>query len=151
MIDDSTTPLFIPSSNSGTAGGGGGTWRAERSTRAGWSKDDIDWLFFGHGHLEYKACLHDFVLIAGDIALMPAASYGVWWSRYWTYDEAGISEVVQGYKSRDIPLHMLVLVTKTSHPQTYQQDVLMDGGRQRAPASPPTHPSPRARVCAFPR
>jgi hypothetical protein len=102
VIDESRTPLFVTRKN-------GSIWRAERSTRAGWSQNDTDWLFFGHGNLGHKESLADFVAMAGDVTLMPQAAYGVWWSRYWTYDEAGISEVVEGFKSRDLPLHMLVL------------------------------------------
>ena len=83
--DDTNTPLFTPDA-----------WRAERSSRAGWSPQDTDWLFFGHGNRAFKAALADFVAVAGAIPLMPAPAYGVWWSRYWTYSEAGITDVVEG-------------------------------------------------------
>jgi hypothetical protein len=76
VIDESTTPLFVTTTD-------GSSWRAERSTRPGWNKNDTDWLFFGHGNHGYKQSLGDFVAVAGDLTLLPAAGYGVWWSRYW--------------------------------------------------------------------
>ena len=34
---------------------------------------------------------------------------GVWWSRYWAYNETGIRDVIEGYGSHDLPLNYLVL------------------------------------------
>ena len=39
---------------------------------------------------------------------MPWNAYGVWWSRYWAYNETGIRAVVEGYESHNLPLNYLV-------------------------------------------
>jgi alpha-glucosidase (family GH31 glycosyl hydrolase) len=41
--------------------------------------------------------------------MMPWNAYGVWWSRYWAYNETGIRAVIEGYESHDLPLNYLVL------------------------------------------
>ena len=82
VVDDSTSPLLDAASD----------WRVERNTRPGWRPDDVDWFFFGRGTAQtaYRDTLADFAVAAGGPVLMPASAYGVWWSRYWTYDQAGI-------------------------------------------------------------
>jgi alpha-glucosidase (family GH31 glycosyl hydrolase) len=41
--------------------------------------------------------------------MMPWNAYGVWWSRYWAYNESGIRDVVEGYEAHNLPLNYLVL------------------------------------------
>ena len=53
--------------------------------------------------------LLQFTAMAGAIPMMPARSYGVWWSRYWPYSEAAIKDVVRSYETHGLPLNMLVL------------------------------------------
>jgi len=97
LVDDSATALF---SSDG--------WRAERSTRSSYSAKDQDWYLFGHG-LQYKQALRDYITVAGAPAMLPRAALGVWWSRYYPYDEAGIMEVVDGYADHKLPLDYLVM------------------------------------------
>lgn len=69
----------------------------------------VDWYFFGHGH-EYKKALGDFVAVSGAAAMPPAVSFGVAWSRWYTYTaETIMDEVVGGYASHGLPLHTLTL------------------------------------------
>ena len=41
-----------------------------------------DLYVFGCGS-DYRACLADFVAVAGPMALPPVSALGVWWSRHW--------------------------------------------------------------------
>lgn len=43
-------------------------------------------LFFG---LDYKGALYDFTLIAGKMSLPPKYTFGVFYSRYWAYNDIG--------------------------------------------------------------
>lgn len=76
--------------------------------------------------LDYKRALHDFTLVAGKIPVPPRYAFGVFYSRYWAYSDTGqmvlhyantiryyciifrAKEVVNGYRSRNIPLDNLV-------------------------------------------
>lgn len=92
LIDDSASPWIDPKTG----------WRVERTTGG------LDWWLFGH-RSDYRGALRDFVTVAGKVAMMPWRAYGVWWSRYYAYNETGIKDVIAGYRARDLPLHMVVL------------------------------------------
>ena len=84
-----------------------------------------DWYLFGCGR-DYRGCMADFSTVTGNIALPPLNGLGVWWSRHWG-DESGnaamvddprvgvmsehaiVSEVLEGYASRNLPLHIMVM------------------------------------------
>ena len=73
---------------------------------------------------DYKSCMADYTSVAGAIAMPPLFGVGVWWSRHWG-DESGnkqmvdaigpmsekivMKDVVDGYRSRDLPLNVLVM------------------------------------------
>ena len=116
MVDDSASPLFDldPAGNLVTDG-----WISSTPRTAG----NVDVYVFGCG-LQFRQCLQDFTLLAGPIGLPPLSGMGVWWSRHWG-DESGnkamvdavgvmteeviTTEVLDGYESRGLPLHILVL------------------------------------------
>ncbi|KAF0699404.1 Aste57867_10012 [Aphanomyces stellatus] len=67
-----------------------------------------DLYFFGHG-LRFKEALKDFTLIAGDIPLPPKYSLGVFYSRWWAYNDVEIDQIAGQYSTRGIPLDVVVL------------------------------------------
>eukprot|EP01124_Arcella_intermedia_P015331 TRINITY_DN2181_c0_g1_i1.p1 TRINITY_DN2181_c0_g1~~TRINITY_DN2181_c0_g1_i1.p1 ORF type:complete len:805 (-),score=117.85 TRINITY_DN2181_c0_g1_i1:35-2449(-) len=94
LVDDSHSAIFTSDWMNG--------WRKERTGPA------IDWHLFAHG-LNFTGCLADYTYLSGPIPMAPVRAYGVWWSRYWAYDESGIRDVIGSYVANKIPLHMLVL------------------------------------------
>jgi alpha-glucosidase (family GH31 glycosyl hydrolase) len=68
----------------------------------------VDWYFFGYGH-DYRAALGDYVRVAGRIPLPPRFAFGVWWSRYWSYSDQELDELVKGFRENDTPLDVLVI------------------------------------------
>ncbi|KAF0731978.1 hypothetical protein Ae201684P_020972 [Aphanomyces euteiches] len=67
-----------------------------------------DLYFFGHG-LRYKQALKDFTLVAGNIPLPPKFAFGVFYSRWWAYNDVGIESLAKQYQIRSIPLDVVVL------------------------------------------
>ncbi|RHY34942.1 hypothetical protein DYB32_000565 [Aphanomyces invadans] len=67
-----------------------------------------DLYFFGHG-LQYKQALKDFTRIAGAIPLPPKYALGVFYSRWWAYNDVDIDEIASEYHTRSIPLDVIVL------------------------------------------
>ncbi len=67
-----------------------------------------DWYFFGYGH-DYKQALGDFTRVAGKIPLPPRFAFGAWWSRYWSYSDAELDELVRQAREADVPLDVLVV------------------------------------------
>ncbi|NOY77103.1 MAG: DUF5110 domain-containing protein, partial [Calditrichaeota bacterium] len=94
LIDDSKRPIFDQSD---------WPWVQPRP-----KNDKQDFYFFGYG-FDYKAALHDFVLIAGRIPIPPRFAFGIWWSRYWEYTDKGLRELVHGFQTHRIPLDVLVV------------------------------------------
>ncbi len=92
FLDDSNTPLLDKN-----------LWVMERI--------DIgqqDWYFFAYGD-DYKSILNDFTLISGKISLPPRFAFGYWWSRYWTYSDYEIRELVTDFKNHNLPLDVCVI------------------------------------------
>jgi alpha-glucosidase len=104
LIDDSQRPLF-DSADFSMAAGEQSTWPWVIQRPKG---DRLDWYFFGYGHA-YRQALGDFVKVAGRIPLPPRYAFGNWWSRYWAYSDQELNELVQGYRSRNIPLDVFVI------------------------------------------
>jgi len=66
-----------------------------------------DLYMFGCGRA-HAACLKDFTSVAGAIPLPPAATVGVWWSHYETFDVKSIQmEVLSQFVLRELPLNVL--------------------------------------------
>ena len=93
-IDDSKTYLFDDSD---------WPWVKERE-----SLDNQDWYFMGYGQ-DYKQALKDFTVFAGKVPLPPRYAFGYWWSRYWSYNDKELRDLVKKFDQYDIPLDVLVI------------------------------------------
>ena len=63
---------------------------------------------FAHG-LNYRQALQDFVLVAGKIAMVPRYATGIWWTRWFNFNNYDVLKVVNDYSTRSIPLDVFVL------------------------------------------
>ena len=104
LVDDSVRPLFDSAD-----------FRFDQGVQSAWpwvqprpTGKRQDWYFFGHGH-DYKRALGDYVQVAGKIPLPPRFAFGAWWSRYWPYSDQELLELVQGFRSNDLPLDVFVI------------------------------------------
>jgi alpha-glucosidase (family GH31 glycosyl hydrolase) len=70
--------------------------------------DYQDWYFMGYG-LDYKKALQDYMLIAGKVPLPPRYAFGYWWSRYWSYSDNEVRNMVQNFKKYKLPLDVFVI------------------------------------------
>ncbi len=101
-IDDSQGLLFDANPNDTTRKEF--AWVEERPA----SQNRQDWFFMAYGH-DYKQALSDYTLFAGRIPLPPRYVFGYWWSRYWSYSDAEMRQVVKDFETFDIPLDVLVV------------------------------------------
>ena len=67
-----------------------------------------DWYFLAYGH-DYKKALRDYTEFAGKVPLPPRYAFGYWWSRYWTYSDNELRNLVMKMHNYDIPLDVLVV------------------------------------------
>lgn len=67
-----------------------------------------DWYFFGYGK-DYKGALYDFTRVAGKIPIPPKYAFGYWWSRYWSYTDEELRELVADMDRFDLPLDVMVI------------------------------------------
>ena len=67
-----------------------------------------DWYFMGYGH-DYKQILKDFTLVAGKVPLPPRYAFGYWWSRYWSYSDKELRQLVNNFDVYRIPVDVLVI------------------------------------------
>jgi alpha-glucosidase (family GH31 glycosyl hydrolase) len=95
FIDDSHSYLFDHSE---------WPWVAERSS----ASDEQDWYFLAYGH-NYKQALKDFTVFSGKVPLPPKYAFGYWWSRYWSYSDDEMRELVKNFHDYNIPLDVLVV------------------------------------------
>lgn len=94
MIDDSKKLLFDNAE---------WPWVMDHPT-----KDYQDFYFFGYGR-QYKKALYDYTQIAGRVPLPPRYAFGYWWSRYWSYSDNEMRDVVGNFKSHNVPLDVFVI------------------------------------------
>jgi alpha-glucosidase (family GH31 glycosyl hydrolase) len=94
LIDDSKSHLFD---------GSEWNWVESRTDTTA-----QDWYFFGHGH-NYKKALKDYTKVAGKIPMVPKYAFGYWWSRYWVYSDQELRELMNQFRSFDIPIDVLVI------------------------------------------
>jgi alpha-glucosidase (family GH31 glycosyl hydrolase) len=104
LVDDSARPLFDADDFS-FRGGEQSAWPWVMLRPAG---ERQDWYFFGYGH-DYKGALHDFTRVAGQIPLPPRFAFGAWWSRYWSYSDQEFEQLLQQFRTHNIPLSVLVM------------------------------------------
>lgn len=104
VVDDSTRPLF-DSADFSFIEGEKSPWPWVIERRPG---DRQDWYFFGYGH-DYRRALYDFTRVAGKIPLPPRFAFGTWWSRYWSYTDEELMQLVRGFQTQEVPLEVLVI------------------------------------------
>ncbi len=107
VVDDSFTLVF----NSDC-------WLEPRQAPAG----SHDLYFFGYGHA-YADCLDEFTRVTGKFPLIPRWVLGNWWSRYWEYDEAELTGLMNDFAAHEIPLSVCIVdmdwhITKTGNRST---------------------------------
>jgi alpha-glucosidase (family GH31 glycosyl hydrolase) len=107
FVDDSNNPVFDNSD-----------WPWVTARPAG-QRQDI--YFFGYGY-DYKSAMRDFVSVAGRIALPPKFAFGIWWSKFWNYDDLQFRDLIEQFKRYDLGLDVLVIDMDwhiTSKPEWY--------------------------------
>ena len=104
LIDDSKNYIFD--------GAQDWDWVAERTSAEGAQ----DWYFMAYGH-DYKAALKSFTKFAGKVPLPPRYTFGYWWSRYWTYSDKDLHDLVENFHRLNLPLDVLV-IDMDWHPNT---------------------------------
>ena len=96
LIDDSKSYLFD--------GAKDWDWVTERQSAEGAQ----DWYFMAYGH-DYKSALRSFTKFAGKVPLPPRYTFGYWWSRYWSYSDKDLRDLIAGFQRLDLPLDVLVI------------------------------------------
>ncbi|MBR4187916.1 MAG: alpha-xylosidase, partial [Bacteroidaceae bacterium] len=104
LIDDSKNYIFD--------GAQDWDWVAERTSAEGAQ----DWYFMAYGH-DYKAALKSFTKFAGKVPLPPRYTFGYWWSRYWTYSDKDLHDLIENFHRLNLPLDVLV-IDMDWHPNT---------------------------------
>jgi alpha-glucosidase len=94
VVDDTSRPLFDNSD---------WPWVLPRSTAP---HQDLYFLAYGH---DYRQALADYTRVAGKIPLPPRFVFGSWWSRYWPYTDQELVQLVEEFRSHDVPLDVLVI------------------------------------------
>ena len=102
IYDDSDSPVLDST-------GWWGESSADRTSTTFINNSDTqDWYGFFHGH-DYKGALSDYVMVGGKIAMVPRQALGVWWTRWFDFNNADLFKIVDDYESRGLPLDVFVL------------------------------------------
>jgi len=104
VLDDSRTLVFNAHS-----------WLEPRNAPQG----TLDLYFFGHGRA-YQDVLNDYMKIGGRVPMIPRYILGNWWSRYWEYSQAELTNLMLEFKQHEIPLSVCIVdmdwhITKTGN------------------------------------
>lgn len=67
-----------------------------------------DLYFMAYGK-DYCQALKDYTTFAGRVPLPPRYVFGYWWSRYWSYSDAEMRQVVSDFERYGLPLDVLVV------------------------------------------
>jgi alpha-glucosidase (family GH31 glycosyl hydrolase) len=54
-----------------------------------------DYYMFAHGH-DYKGALMDFTTIAGKIPMIPRYANGIWFTRWFDFNNVDVKKIVNG-------------------------------------------------------
>jgi len=68
----------------------------------------VDGYLFAFG-FEYKQAMKDFFAVSGQQPLLPRWSLGNWWSRYYRYSDKDYLELMDRFKSENLPFSVAVL------------------------------------------
>ena len=87
----------------------GANWALDDDTDfwAGPNADATDGYLFAHGR-DYRGALADFALVAGRAALPPRPSLGVWWTRWFDFDQGDVARALDAFASRALPMDVFV-------------------------------------------
>ncbi len=96
LIDDSKSYLFDGATD--------WDWVTERQSAEGAQ----DWYFMAYGH-DYKGALKSFTKFAGKVPLPPRYTFGYWWSRYWSYSDKDLRDLIGNFQRLDLPIDVLVI------------------------------------------
>jgi hypothetical protein len=78
-------------------------WLTERDC-----PQDQDFYLFHYGN-DFRQAMRDYRAIFGASPLPPRYTLGLWYSRYPTFDEPGLRELIEIFEQQDLPLDVLVL------------------------------------------
>ena len=67
-----------------------------------------DLYFFGYGR-DYRTCLADYGRVAGQVPLIPRWALGNWWSRYWAYTQAELTDLMRDFQAHEVPLSICIV------------------------------------------
>ncbi|TIA10720.1 putative alpha-xylosidase [Aureobasidium pullulans] len=70
--------------------------------------DRVDGYLFCYGH-DYKAAIKAFYELSGKQPKLPRYSLGNWWSRYYAYHQDEYIQLMDEFRTRDIPLSVAVV------------------------------------------
>jgi hypothetical protein len=102
--DDHASPRMVPSATQN----GYPQWFAKNNGRNA-SLTDADLYFFGHG-LDFKAVMHDFLLLSGPPGMLSAADYGLWWSNSFVFTkEQFLNRLISNFSKHQLPFTHLVM------------------------------------------
>ena len=68
----------------------------------------VDGYLFAFG-FEYKQAMKDFFAVSGQQPLLPRWALGNWWSRYYRYSDKDYLELMDRFKSENLPFSVAVL------------------------------------------
>ncbi|WP_163193627.1 glycoside hydrolase family 31 protein [Clostridium thermarum] len=99
LIDDSSSVVFDEN-----------CWVGRRFSPTEGEQEEAykDLYFFGYGH-DYKDCIRDFVKLSGKTPMFPRWALGNWWSRYWPYTQDELKNLMEEFKTYDIPLSVCIV------------------------------------------
>ena len=93
LVDDSHSLVFTDEG-----------WLAPREVSAAAK----DLYFFGYGH-QYTECITDFQKLSGKTPIVPRFALGNWWSRYWAYNQAELTDLMQDFRTHEVPLSVCII------------------------------------------
>ena len=66
------------------------------------NSDTQDWYGFFHGH-DYKGALADYVKVGGPIAMVPRQAMGIWWTRWFDFNNWDVNKSMCTVPSASVP------------------------------------------------
>ncbi|KAK5956830.1 hypothetical protein OHC33_002319 [Knufia fluminis] len=70
--------------------------------------DRIDGYLFGYGH-DYRGAVKALYKLSGDQPVLPRWALGNWWSRYYAYTQDEYIQLMDKFRSKDLPLSVAVI------------------------------------------
>jgi alpha-glucosidase (family GH31 glycosyl hydrolase) len=87
---------------------GADDWWATSDIHESTNQDSKDLYGFFHG-LDYKGAIKDLTAVAGKAAMVPRSASGIWWTRWFDFNDMDARDIVSQYRSRSYPLDVFVL------------------------------------------